>query len=134
MKILIFGSCKRSKEIVEHEAEGSIVNSAIETVLKELMKEAGITVNQRENRDHLNYNICEIGQNTQNSPGDAQLPLEQRIHKMYINNNNDRDHSNHSSSIINKKSKKSPVDLSRFAIIWTSTKIYQLELVWKPHE
>ena len=43
---------------------------ALGTVLKGLVKGAGRVANRRINRDHPNYSIVKIGQNTEKSPGD----------------------------------------------------------------
>ena len=39
-------------------------------VLERIGTETGGIGNQRKNRDHLDYSIVEIGQNTEKSPGD----------------------------------------------------------------
>ena len=71
-----------------------VVFGALGTVSKGLEKGTGINENQRKNRDHTNYSIVEIGQNTEKSPldlrrlvviqttvKDHQLRLVQKSHK-----------------------------------------------------
>ena len=59
------------KKTVEHEDDGDTnYNWRTWNEVKRFGKGAGSIGNQRMNRDHPNYSIVKIGQNTQKSPGD----------------------------------------------------------------
>ena len=78
-----------------------IIIGALGTIPKWLGKGAGRVENQRTRRDHPNYSIVEIGQNTEDSPGDlmrlavTQIPVKDyrialvwKIREESNNNNN----------------------------------------------
>ena len=44
--------------------------SALGTVIKRISRVTGGLGNKRTNKDHVNYSIVEIGENTEKSPGD----------------------------------------------------------------
>ena len=59
------------KKILEHEGDGGTnCNWCTWNDLQSLSKGAGRVGNRQTNRDHLNYRIMDISQNTEKSPGD----------------------------------------------------------------
>ena len=63
--------CQRTKTAVKHEGDGDInCNWCAWNGPQKPGKGIERDGNSRTNRDHLNYSIVEIGQNTENTPGD----------------------------------------------------------------
>ena len=78
-----------------------IVVGALRTVPKGLEKGVGIVRNWRKNRDHSDYNIIQISQSTEKSPGDlrklavSQTPVKaHQLTLMWKPYNNDIDNNN----------------------------------------
>ena len=63
--------CKRTKKAIGHEDDGDTnSNTRPKNCPKRLGKRNKRVRNQRTNRDHPNYSIVEIGQNTEECPSD----------------------------------------------------------------
>ena len=66
----VFGSCLRTENAVEHEGDGDTnCNWCTWHCHKKLGRNTGGTESHKKNRGHPDYNIVEIGLNTQKIPG-----------------------------------------------------------------
>ena len=73
---MVFNNNK--KKNMEHENDGDTnCNWCPRNDPQRLGKRVGRVGNRRTNRDHPNYSIVKIGQNTEKSPGDLRIALTQ---------------------------------------------------------
>ena len=67
----MIGFCTRTEKAVENDGQRNTnLGRCIRNSHQEVGEETGVIGNQRENRNHLNYSMAEISENTQKSPGD----------------------------------------------------------------
>ena len=79
---------------------------------------------RRTNRDHPKFSIVEIGQNTENSPGELR-----RLAVIQTQMKNPRDYPNDSTAKNGQDPETSPGDLRRVAVTQTPVKDHQLTLM-----
>ena len=72
----VLGPCQRTKKkTVEHEADtDKSCNWQVWNCSQRMLKETEIVGSWMTNRNHPNYSIVEIDQNTEKSPGDFKRP------------------------------------------------------------